>query len=69
MNKLANVETINENGCPENKCFLNLIHPNSDASLACDMECYFKKGEDGENYLKHYVNQNHLKFEQLFEIK
>jgi hypothetical protein len=51
----------NFNGCPEGKCFLCLIHPKSDAGLACDDKCYFAKGEDGEvimgRYIKKYPEQ------------
>jgi len=51
--------------CPECKCFLSLIYPNSDADLACDMECYFSKGEDGEKYLEYYIKKHKDKWEQL----
>jgi hypothetical protein len=47
----------NFNGCPEGKCFLCLIHPKSDAGLACDDKCYFAKGEDGENHLERYIKK------------
>jgi hypothetical protein len=43
--------------CPECKCFLDLACPNSDASLACDSDCYFSEGEDGEKYLQTYIKK------------
>ncbi len=51
--------------CPEHKCFLSLIYPNSDASLACDSDCYFSKGEDGEKHLKHYKKKHSKEWNEL----
>lgn len=36
--------------CPEDKCALSLIYPKSNASIACDLDCYFCK--DGEGFKK-----------------
>ena len=51
--------------CPEGKCFLGLIYPNSDATLACACDCYFKEGEDGEKHLQWYIKKHKDKWEQL----
>ena len=51
--------------CPVGKCFLMLIYPNSDASIACDCDCYFKEGEGGEKYLQSYIKKHKDKWEQL----
>lgn len=51
--------------CPDCKCFLNEIYPNSDASLACDSNCYFSEGEEGQKYLKWYINKFKDKWEQF----
>ena len=44
--------------CPNDKCLLCLIYPNSDAGLACDSSCHFSKGEDGEGTLASVINMH-----------
>jgi len=57
---------INDFNCPDNKCFLSLVHPNSDASLACDCDCYFSKNGDGDKkQLEHYIEKYPEKWEEL----
>lgn len=55
--------------CPDCKCFLESIYPNTDASLACDLKCYFSKGEVGEKYLESYINKYPLQYKQLKDGK
>ena len=51
--------------CPECKCFLRSVYPNSDASIACDEKCYFSEGEEGEQYLQRYINKYPKEWKEL----
>lgn len=31
--------------CEKEKCKLAVMYPNTNASVACDLECYFKKNK------------------------
>jgi hypothetical protein len=60
------MKTINNfNGCPEGKCMLCDLYPNSDAGLACDDKCYFAKGEDGEHGLKNFITKHPEQWEKI----
>lgn len=51
-------------GCKGTECKLSKIYPRSNASLACDCECYFDT-EDGKNVLELYKQ----KFPQHFKTE
>ena len=53
----------NDFKCADCKCALSLIHPNSDADLACDSACYFSKDGDGHENYKRFSK----KYEQIFK--
>lgn len=55
--------------CPDCKCFLALIYPNTNASLACDLDCYFSKGKSGEKNLEYYINKFPSQYKELKENK
>ena len=59
------MKNIKKFKCPECKCFLNLIYPNSDATLACEFGCHFSEGEDGEKYLQWYIDKYTEEWKQL----
>jgi hypothetical protein len=42
-----------------------LVHPKSDAGLACDDKCYFVKGEDGESHLERYIKKYPEQWEEI----
>ena len=42
--------------CKNNVCLLDFLYPkNSEASLACDMECYFEN--EGAEFLEDYIKR------------
>lgn len=41
--------------CDQDKCFLAILYPNSDSSLACDDTCYFS--EEGKESLRYYIER------------
>jgi hypothetical protein len=56
---------MNKFKCPDCKCFLDLVYPNTDASLACEHGCYFSEGEEGEKHLQWYIHKYPEKWKQL----
>ena len=40
--------------CKKDKCALQLAHPKSNASLACDCDCYFK---EEPSHIKMYIKR------------
>lgn len=43
--------------CNPKNCMLDIIYPNSEASLACDMDCHLSKGEDGFKFKPNYYHK------------
>ena len=67
-NKITKEEIINFE-CDGKCCALTKIYPNSDASLACDMECYFSKDGDGRGYIISYMKRYFKIFREYIDFK
>ena len=55
--------------CDGRCCALDKIYPKSEASLACDLDCYFSKKGEGRNYLVSYVKKNFKIFRECINYK
>jgi len=66
--KITKEEIINFE-CDGKCCALDKIHPNSDASLACDTECYFSKEGEGRPFIIRYMKRYFKIFRECIDFK
>ena len=57
---------MNKFKCPECKCLLSLVYPNTNANMACDCKCYFETKE-GKKELQNYIDNYPKQYNKLFE--
>jgi hypothetical protein len=66
--KISKEEIIDFN-CDPTCCALTKIYPNSDASLACDTECYFCKEGEGRPFIISYMKRHFKIFRECIDFK
>ncbi len=62
-------EEIRDFDCDGRCCALSKIYPNSNASLACDEECYFSKEGEGRRYIIQYMKKYFKIFRECIDFK